>query len=388
MKSIKYLLGIAIQIMIFSCTSNDTMLTKVNSDGTITREFEAETDSAFMVGDTAKSNPFMIDIDSSWQVTWNYNNSGIRHDWPLKSWISDTICKRDSVIHPKTNIKTDTIKCSQKPVKVKVSRTYTSAEDLEKTFQLSHKNKWHNIRPSCRLEKKFRWFYSYYMYYETYPKIKTLDRVPLEKYMSKQEAEYWFNGTSDFAKGMNGIELKDELSKLEDKFNLWFGQNVWEMQYEILLDNYDSISNIKVSKERLSAAKDSIFEKYKDKIKFLEDFDVAQSLDEFFKTKAFTQHKDNVNNVFKKFDNNMDSQEYMKYFESNIEYKLVMPGNLLSYGNALNHGDTLTWNLTAYRMVYSNFEIKATSRKTNNWAFWVTGIIVLLAIGSYFVKKR
>ncbi|NJK95915.1 MAG: hypothetical protein HC905_14270 [Bacteroidales bacterium] len=58
MKSFKYFLGIAIPVIICSCTSNDTMLTKVNSNGSITREFEAETDSAFMVGDTAKSNPF------------------------------------------------------------------------------------------------------------------------------------------------------------------------------------------------------------------------------------------------------------------------------------------------------------------------------------------
>ncbi|NJK95916.1 MAG: hypothetical protein HC905_14275 [Bacteroidales bacterium] len=150
----------------------------------------------------------MIDIDSSWQVSWNYNNSGIRHDWPLKSWTWDTICKSDSVIHPKTKIKTDSIICSQKPVKVKVSRTYASAKDLTNNFQLSHKNKWHTIRPSCELEKKFRWFYSFYTYREIYPKIRTLDRVPLEKYMSGVEAEYWFNGTSDFAKGMNGIELR------------------------------------------------------------------------------------------------------------------------------------------------------------------------------------
>ncbi|NJK95917.1 MAG: hypothetical protein HC905_14280 [Bacteroidales bacterium] len=159
------------------------------------------------------------------------------------------------------------------------------------------------------------------------------------------------------------------------------------MQYEILLENYDSISNLKVSKERLTAAKDSVFVKYKDKIKFLEDFDIAQSLDEYFRTKAFTQHKDTERNAFKKFDDYLDTWEYMKYFESDIEYKLLMPGKLLSYGNAMNHGDTLTWNLTAYRMVYSDFEITATSRKTNTWAFIVAGIIILLAIGSYFVRK-
>jgi LPXTG-motif cell wall-anchored protein len=46
------------------------------------------------------------------------------------------------------------------------------------------------------------------------------------------------------------------------------------------------------------------------------------------------------------------------------------------------------WKLTAYRMSYSDYEIGAKSRKTNNWAFIVSGIIVLAAIGSFFFKKK
>jgi hypothetical protein len=64
-----------------------------------------------------------------------------------------------------------------------------------------------------------------------------------------------------------------------------------------------------------------------------------------------------------------------------------MPGKILEANNAINHGDTLKFNLDAYRMTYKDYEIKATSRKTNTWAFWVTGIIVLLSVGSLFVRK-
>jgi hypothetical protein len=64
----------------------------------------------------------------------------------------------------------------------------------------------------------------------------------------------------------------------------------------------------------------------------------------------------------------------------------LLPGKITDPQNAVVHGDTLIWKLTAYRMVYSDYEIEAQSRKANIWAFIFSGLIVIIAAGSYFIK--
>jgi len=63
-----------------------------------------------------------------------------------------------------------------------------------------------------------------------------------------------------------------------------------------------------------------------------------------------------------------------------------MPGVVTGQNNAVVHGDTLVWNLTTYRMIPADYVIEAQSRKANSWAFILTGLILIIAIGSFVWK--
>jgi len=359
---------LAMSLLAISCESNDEMLTVINPDGSCYREFTRNADSAFMVGDTSRSNPFPVDLDSGWKITWKYNTPEVHTNWPLQNW---------KWTKPDTSHR----------LVVTARREFNDVNEMNTGFRLKKKHEWYDITVKYSLVKKFRWFYTYYTFSEVYSKIKTFDDVPFEKYMTKDEARYWFSGTPDLLKGMNGVEAREYLGDLENRYNNWFTNNYFNAEYGVLLENYEILGIKAVSKERLIQARDSVFSQNVNKDPD-SDLEMEKCLNAYFKTDAFTAIKKLENNPLTKFENNLDSLGFIGYFTKSFDYKLLMPGKITQADNAIKHGDTLSWKLSAYRMVYGDYEISAQSRKANSWAFIVSGLIVVLAFGSYFYKSR
>ena len=361
---------LAISILAFSCTHDEEMLTVINPDGSCYREFLNSADSAFMSGDTTKSNPFPVDLDSNWKISWSYITPEIHANWPVKNWKWD---------------KNDTTK----KLTVTARRDFINAKEMADKFSFRKSHEWHNLKSSCELDKKFRWFYTYYNYKEIYPKIKTFDNVPFSKYMTNDEALFWFTGKPDLLKGMNGIEIREYIGDLENKYNSWFSHNLWNVEYKTLLTNYELLDPKSMSKQRLEQARDSVFEKnmsFKNHGEM--ELEMYQCLDNYFKTTAFSTLWNKEGNPMKKFEDNRDSLQFLEYFTKSVNYKMLLPGKITDPQNAIIHSDTLVWKLTAYRMVYGDYEIKAQSRKANVWAFILSGLIMILVVGSYFIKLK
>jgi hypothetical protein len=254
---------------------------------------------------------------------------------------------------------------------------------MDTQFKFRRSNFWSNLEVKHLLDTRFRWFYTYYTYKETYPKLKTGFSIPIEKFMSKDEAMFWFTGKPDILKGMNGVEVREYVGTIEDNFHKWFNKNLWDSEYRVLLENYSNIAQLQVSKERLKALKDTIFNAKVDKV---EDFKMEQILDSYFKTTVFTAFWKTDNCPMVKFESDFNDQGFVEYFKEAFTYKLIMPGVVTGQNNAVVHGDTLVWNLTAYRLIPAPYVIEAQSRKANIWAFILTGIIFIVAIGS-FIRK-
>ncbi len=357
-------------LLAFSCTQKEDMLTVINPDGSCYREFVKKADSAFMNGDTLTGNPFPIDLDSGWKISWSYLTPEIHTNWPVKNWRWDA---------------GDTTK----KLTVTARHDFVNVEEMVGKFRFKKTDEWHNLKTTCSLDKKFRWFYTYYKYKEVYPKIKTFDDIPFSKYMTNDEASFWFTGKPDLLTGMNGVEIREYIGDLENKYNSWFGHNLWNAEYKVLLQNYDLLDPKPVSKERLEQARDSVFEKNTSFNKNREmDLEMDKCLDDYFKTSTFSALWNTKKNPMKKFEDDMDSLGFIGYFTKSVDYKLLLPGTVIEPNNAIVRGDTLEWKLTAYRMVYSDFEISAQSRKKNLWAFIFSGFIVLVATGSYFFKLK
>lgn len=365
-------------ILIFaSCEHSNNMLTVINTDGSCYREYSAYVSTDFLKGDSAKkSTPFIVDIDSSYNIKWKYKNS----DWQTKFPVSQS--EIDSIILTKnknTNIHEST------DFEAIATKKYTSVEEMARNFSLSKSHEWNDLKVKYKFEKKFRWFYTFYKYQEIYPKIETDFTVPISKYLTKDEELFWFTGKPEILKGMNGVEIREYVGKIEDLYNRWFSQNIWNNEYKVLLENYSMISKPPVTIDRLKELRDTIFLK---EASDNQDFKMQLILNKYFKTKVFSELWDKQNSPLGEFENNFLDQKFVKYFAQNINYKLLLPGKNIQANTDIMQGDTLIWNLTAYRMFPQDYTIEAESRKANIWAFVLSFLLIILAVGSFFYKPK
>jgi hypothetical protein len=382
--TIKCMIYFAVSFVV-SCTQPSDMLTVIKPNGSCYREFTASANPQFLFGDTtAKMNPFPVEIDSTWKVSWKYKNSKLRTDFPISKAAYDSIIKNLSQTK-EIKIQNATSENASVSLTVFARKSYKSVDEMATKFKLKRSHEWSNMKVKYSLEKKFRWFYTYYTYREIYPKIMKDFEIPIEKYMTKDEAQFWFTGNPNIVEGMNGVEIREYIGEIEDNYNKWFGQNAWDAEYKILINNYTQIINKPVTKERLKLLKDTIF---KSNTKEFPDFNMEKILNNYFKTEAFSTLWKGENSPMKKFEDDFNNQGFIKYVNKSFTYKLIMPGKVIPPNNAVIHGDTLVWKLTAYRMIPGNYAIDAQSRKANIWAFILTGIIMIVAIGSFFWKPK
>lgn len=373
MKTIPSILFFIAFLILSSCAEKTEMLTVIQADGSCYREFIQDVDSSFMVGDTsAKKNPFVVEVDSNWTVSWKTKSTSFHTNFPLKA----------SDIHALMKNLPD----SAKPTfTVKIHRNFKSVDDMAANFKLKASHVWSDLPVRYGLTKKFRWFYTFYSYKETYPVLKTGFNIPTEKYMTGDEAKFWFTGEPNMLSGMNGLEIREYVGDLEKKYNLWLADCSWSAEFKVLLKHYDQIGQQPVSKDSLALLKDPIFETVEDPT---QDFKMEKLLNKYFKTNVFSVLWNTTDAPMKKYEDSLDQQPFMKYFLASFTYKLQMPGTIVSHNNAAVKENILIYTLTAERMFKNDYTIEAESRKTNVWAFILTALIALVALGSCFYKPK
>lgn len=367
-----------------SCVEPDEMLTVINPDGSCYKEFSKTTGSDFMLGENSPEQKyFPVTVDSSWVVIWTLEDSAqISSEFPLRKAALDSI---NALMPDETDAKTKKTEKKRPVFDVMIRKHFRSVDEMAKDFRLTPTHEWSKMKVGYHFEKKFRWFYTYYTYSETYPKINTNFKTPVDSFMTKEEATYWFNGEPNIFKGMNGIEVREAIGELEDKYNRWFAKNMWDNEFEVLLSNYDLMKNPPVTLDSLAKCKDDLF---KSKVKDDKDFNMEKILNGYFKTEAFSVYWETKESPLKKHEKDFENQDFVALFTKEFSYKLCMPGSITSKENVVMNGDTLSWKLTAYRMLYDDCLIQAESRKANIWAFIVSGLILVLAIGSFWYKPK
>jgi hypothetical protein len=367
-----------------ACVDPDDMLTVIQPDGSCYREFSNTTGTDFMLGNNSSEQKyFPVVLDSTWEVTWKLEDSSRVHtDFPLSKAALESIAASMPL---EKNQKSNKLERKKPVFEVRIRRHFTSVEDMAAQFRLNPSHEWSKMKVGYKLNKQFRWFYTDFEYEETYPRIETNFKTPIDSFMSKDEATFWFTGEPNIYKGMNGVEIREAIGSLEDKYNHWFAKNLWDNEFEVLLVNYGLMKPAPVSKDSLAKTRDVLFEKY---VKDDKDFKMEDLLNKHFKTKAFSIYWASNESPLKKFEKSFEDQEFIAFFGKAFDYKLCMPGRVVVPDNVVANGDTLSWKLTAYRMLYSDYVIRAHSRRANGWAFVVSGLVLLAAVGSFWYRPK
>jgi len=331
------------------------MITSLYSNGNSYREVYALGDSAFMAGNNL-NNPFLFDLSQDWKVT--------RYDTAINRSIFGDEGKFN----------------------VRISRETNSIEDYSKNIRCDS-----DLRslaaPKESLVKKIRGFYTYYFLKVVYKKLPYEVAVPIGNYLSKEEQILWTQGGFDNYKTMTGSEMNDYLNEINDKAMKWYGRNIFEASLNCIkkhTENYD-----------LDRDKENIFKKLTDHVKFdtinINPRLICNVLDSYYKTTYFsklynTDHeildKDTEQTPFFKISNDV--------FSNDISYELVLPGKVLQTNAPVIRSDTLVWKVDGIRLLFDDYTLKAEYRVINKWSFLLTGLLLIISIGSIvaLIKRR
>jgi hypothetical protein len=353
--------------LLAACNAKTDVTTVVNSNGSCDRALVANVDEKFIQGDTAQ-HPFIMDL-TGWDIQWKYKDSRIRTDWPVKNFKKN---KEDS----------------DEVILVIAHRHFNSVQQMAHSFRIKPSHAWRGITIKPVLEKRFRFFYTYYNYKESFSKLPITLAVPLSKYLSAEEAGYWLAGKPDILKGMNGVEAKEILDNIQEKGEKWLLRNLFEMQYSELLRHLELITN-HPSQAIMDTKKDSVFAVYyTEYVKERSKLDLMPILDKSFKTQVFDNFaKARNDNLIEQINNPEAFKHLSTYFDVSFDYKLVMPGDIIESDGILSH-DTLKWKIDTYRLLDGNYTVEASSKKANIWAFFTAAFIVVGAIVLFFIKRK
>lgn len=349
MRTNKLLFLSAVCISLIACDTPQKVVTLIDKSGKAERDYYAFGDSAFMAGNNSKS-PFLFEITPDWTVT-----------------------RFDSAM-------TMNFFGKKKHFNVKLSGKANRIEDFPS--MISPKKHTEAIAsPSERIEKKFRWFYTYYVYTGTYPAITGQLPVSPDVFLSRDEQRLMFQGDLSAYKGMNGMELNEILEDAVTRFWRWFRK----CQYEVcvsLFEEYAGNGDNNPYFRKLPAAKEDIFAT--SLMKAAQDDadmnDIAGILDKYFETDFFRNlyrnNKASLDNAYE------EKTALINLFEHALQYEISMPGTIITANTELTEDGRLLWKVNAFRFLRDDYILSAESRTMNGWAFAITLLLVVIAFYS------
>jgi hypothetical protein len=264
------------------------------------------------------------------------------------------------------------------------SRHYPSVEEMSETNPVLLNDT--RLKSKAKLEKHFRWFYTEYTFTEVFECVGDTFKLDATNYADKDIVSFWFTGEPNLLKGLNGAEASQKISEMEPFISKWLNDNLFKVCFDYVVDHYDSIPNPPVSKERFCELHDSLANYLLKDREDITDVEPAEGLKTFFHSDAYGMffNEDTAcgKELNKKFFNRLN------IFWFNVPYTLSMPGTVIDAGRGIQNGNIIFYPLTGERLIPQDYAITATSRVTHIWAYIVTLLVVLFAVGSFLYRKR
>ena len=249
----------------------------------------------------------------------------------------------------------------------------------------------HLFQATASLNKHFKWFYTDYVYTETYAltDMQQLFPIPLDRFVSADTASYWFTGQPNLAEDLTGSEQKELLDDIESQISKWMNANTFDYIYTYIANVFwKDIKNPPVNNGQFLANKDSLL--MSPAVENMKIFDepeqVAKILKDYYHTDAFEplfqedRHWDRI------LDHKYKILQYLMWMKPQLN--LVMPGRVIDGGMGKVDGNAIHYRFSGERLLPHEYVISATSRVTHIWAYIVTILVIIISIGSFIYRRK
>ena len=372
-----YIIAAVLMLLITSCNDDSSMLTIINEDGTCSREmsFHPYPQDVMAPVDQSIENDG-LHFKSDWERTWSVMGDSTRHACPMTEAQWDSLQK----VFPNSYVRFHIL--------MHTKRDFSSVAEMSDSLT---QVVGHLFKATASLEKHFKWFYTDYVYTETYTltDMQKLFPIPLDRFVSADTASYWFTGQPNLAEDLTGSEQKELLDGIESKISKWMNANTFDYIYTYIVKRFwKDIKNPPVGRGQFFANKDSLL--MSPAVANMKIFDepeqVAKILKDYYHTDAFEplfsedRHWDRI------LDHQYMSLKYLMWMKPQLN--LVMPGRVIDGGMGKVDGNVISYRFSGERLLPHDYVISASSRVTHVWAYVITILVIIIAIGSFFYRKK
>ncbi len=217
------------------------------------------------------------------------------------------------------------------------------------------------LQISSQIEKRFRWFFSYYNYKETLPSYALFRHLSIDSFFTPTEIVLI-------------KESKDSLIKKRvDEF--WL-RNIIEEFLKRILVKVEELNDPELTQSLILQEKEALTRELLKSEEPKPD-QVAKIFETVLRTKSARKLRGTIDSVSKDLTAAIELEG-----KRDVSYKneVTMPGILLSSNSEKIEGNSVTWHCSSNR--YFDVTMTAESRAVNLWAIILTSILcVLLLVG-------
>lgn len=314
---------LAVSLIFLSSCKEYFVTTKINSNGTVERTVSYKADENDKDAQESFPETFLAD----------------------KSWTSSK--SRDSV---------------NKKIIVSLSAKFNSFEDAVK--EISKQRPGFDPVIDIKIDKSFKFFFTYYTYKETYRPYNKLNKTPIEKYFNRAEIEKLKAGT-------DSAWVKTKLESYT-KYNL----------ADMFLD---TVSELLLKEHQVKMEEILTADKRKELLDELVKIDetdennkqAIETIDRFFGKpySGFVAGYINNNPSFEKL------LESMSRYDGTYENSVIMPGIITSSNSKTIEGNRVSWKFDQEKFKFFEAEMIAESREVNVWIIVLSGAVVVTLAG-------
>lgn len=388
MKTLKHISCFTIAaLLLVSCVDgNIDMKTEIHEDGSCVRELCFYADSASLVN-PQEATGLLKDVfanekwDKSWTVKDTTTNEVIMEGAYPMTPEQYHEAKTRLQSQPSSNGDTTFINLTPAKIQVCAKREFPTVEEMASELPICINGQ--QVKAKAILTKKFRWFYTDYVYTESFESFAPQFELSLNDFMDEDAVNYWLTGSPDIFKGYSGFEQKEYLDEMENKFFQYINANMCNDYFNMIADHYELFPDAPMSKEEFVAKGKELLDK-RDLLSFnpLETDTLLNVITQYLGIDDYSIDTDNNENQLSQlWSERMERYSFLVLFTA--DYALEMPGgivNLNDCGNMTFKDGKLHAQLNGIRLLAPEYTIQASSSVKNEWALWLSLLIGLAAI--------
>ena len=350
MKNYNWIIVVAVAFALTACGGlKIKYFTRINPDGTIFKRVTAIGDSSDIYAD-----PFTFDLNDGWSVSYD------------------------------TEI--DTIKGDTLYVAI-AEKTFESAVEAQKVFYRENDTTLQRENVNLTLQQRFRWFFTFNTYQETFEQRFPFKRVSIDDYLTDEQFAYIFRNDTSVVAGYTKKKLEDFEEELAVNLGKYHFTSC-SYEYIELLETLAKENNYSFTEKAKQDVKRYILSKMDYEFEFLPVEKLALKVDsiigEEWVSDAYRKH------YFDRF-SAIISDGFVLMFVGNEDEFIVevdVPGIVYETNASGAEGNNVVWRFPGDIFQVKDYNLIVKYRTTNIWAFVLTGLIILVLIVWLFRRKK